>query len=112
MPPLAFSSAVRASLLRFLARPALLFCTARAQNITVYSSGTVERGTTRQLSAYVPLSPNTVTWAVNGVTGGDATFGTVSPTGLYQAPAIIPANNIVAVRRRAPLSRRSSARLR
>ncbi len=78
---------------------ALSICAAHAQyNITVYSSGTVERGGSRQLSPYVPLSPNTVTWSVNGVAGGDATFGTVSSSGLYSAPAVIPANNIVAVR--------------
>jgi hypothetical protein len=77
---------------------ALSLGTARAQTITVYSSGTVERGTSRQLTGYVPLSPNTVTWTVNGVVGGDATFGTVSPTGLYNAPVDIPVNNIVAVR--------------
>lgn len=77
---------------------ALSACLAQAQyNITVYSSGTVERGTSRQLSAYVPLSPNTVTWSVNGVTGGDATFGTVSPTGLYTAPTVIPMANAVTV---------------
>ncbi|MEY2878774.1 MAG: hypothetical protein RLZZ15_1154, partial [Verrucomicrobiota bacterium] len=77
---------------------ALSFCAARAQSITVYSNGTLERGTTRQLSAYVPLSPSTVTWTVNGVAGGDATFGTVSATGLYKAPVAVPANNVVAVR--------------
>ena len=76
---------------------ALSACAAHAQSITVYSSGTVERGTSRQLTAYVPLSPNTVAWSVNGIAGGDATVGTVSPTGLYQAPAVIPANNVVAV---------------
>ncbi len=77
---------------------ALSLCAARAQTITVYSSGTVERGTSRQLTGYVPLSPNTVTWTVNGIVGGDATFGTVSQTGLYNAPVVIPVNNIVAVR--------------
>lgn len=76
---------------------ALSLCTARAQ-FTVYSSGSVERGGSRQLTAYVPLSPNTVTWSVNGVAGGDATVGTVSATGLYSAPTTIPANNVVAVR--------------
>ncbi len=70
---------------------------AHAQYLTVYSNGTVERGTTRQLSAYVPLSPNTVTWSVNGVAGGDTTYGTVSGTGLYTAPAVIPAANAVTV---------------
>lgn len=77
---------------------ALSLCAAHAQNITVYSSGNVARGGARQLSAYVPLSPNTITWSVNGVAGGDATFGTVSSAGLYQAPAVIPAGNVVAVR--------------
>ncbi len=78
---------------------ALSICGAHAQNnITVYSSGTVERGGSRQLNAYVPLSPNTITWSVNGIAGGDATVGTVSTTGLYQAPTVIPANNVVTVR--------------
>lgn len=76
-----------------LALTALSVCAAHAQSITVYSSGTLARGATRQLSAYVPLSPNGVTWSVNGVTGGDPTNGTVSATGLYQAPAQIPQNN-------------------
>jgi uncharacterized protein (DUF1800 family) len=67
-------------------------------NITVYSSGTIERGTSRQLTAYVPLSPNTVTWSVNGIDGGDAMVGTISPTGLYKAPAAVPANNVATVR--------------
>ncbi len=71
---------------------------AHAQSITVYSNGSVERGATRQLSAYVPLSPNTVTWSVNGIDGGDSTVGTVSATGQYKAPSIIPANNVVTVR--------------
>lgn len=70
----------------------------QAQNITVYSSGNVTVGASRQLTAYVPLSPNTVTWSVNGVTGGNTTVGTVSGSGLYQAPAVIPASNTVSVR--------------
>lgn len=77
---------------------ALSVALAQAQTLTVYSSGTVERGTTRQLSAYVPLSPNTVVWSVNGTDGGNSTYGTVSPTGLYQAPAVIPPDNVVSVR--------------
>jgi len=32
-----------------------------------------------------------VTWQVNGIAGGDATVGTISPVGLYTAPATIPA---------------------
>lgn len=86
--------------MRFLAALALFLCTAaaQAQNVTVYSSGSVAVGQTRQLSAYVPLSPNTVTWSVNGVIGGDETVGTVSPSGLYKAPVAPPANPAVSVR--------------
>jgi len=69
-----------------------------AQNITVYSSGSVVVGQTRQLTAYVPLSPNTVTWTVDGIAGGDSTVGTVSNTGLYMAPAAPPAAGTVSVR--------------
>lgn len=76
-----------------LVAPAL----ALAQNITVYSSGSITQGQSRQLSAYVPLSPNTVTWSVNGVVGGSAQYGTVSPNGLYAAPTAIPAANTVSV---------------
>ncbi len=77
---------------------ALSVAAAHAQYLAVYSSGNVTRGSTRQLSAYVPLSPNTITWSVNGVAGGDATYGTVSASGLYTAPTTIPENNVVSVR--------------
>jgi uncharacterized protein (DUF1800 family) len=67
--------------------------------IEVYhKTASVEIGTTRQFSAYVPLSPNTVVWSVNGITGGNSTIGTVSQTGLYQAPVTAPASNVVALR--------------
>jgi uncharacterized protein (DUF1800 family) len=68
------------------------------QQITVYSSGTLSIGQTRQLTAYVPLVVNTVNWSVNGVIGGNSTYGTVSTTGLYKAPATVPASNAVSVR--------------
>src|SRR5581483_5929112 len=35
-----------------------------------------------------------VTWAVNGVTGGNATTGTINASGLYTAPATMPAAGI------------------
>jgi hypothetical protein len=76
---------------------ALTISSAFAQTITVYSSGSVPVGQTRQLTAYVPLSPNTVTWSVNGVAGGNTTYGTVSSGGLYSAPMAVPANNAVIV---------------
>ncbi|HEY8878571.1 MAG TPA: DUF1800 family protein [Roseateles sp.] len=68
-----------------------------AQTITVYSSGSLPIATTRQLTAYVPLSPNTVSWTVNGIAGGNATVGTVSDRGLYTAPATVPMQSGVTV---------------
>ena len=75
----------------FLTFPAL------AADITVYSNGSIAIGDSRQLTAYVPLSPNTVTWTVNGIPGGDSSIGTVSATGLYQAPTAVPPGNAVSV---------------
>ena len=83
---------------RILIIAALLASSALAQQITVYSSGSVATGTTRQLTAYVPLAIPTVNWSVNGVAGGDSTYGTVSTSGLYQAPVTVPVANAVSVR--------------
>ena len=84
--------------LAFLIAAFLMISTAMAQQITVYSSGKVAIGESRQLTAYVPLAVNTVYWSVNGVVGGNATYGAVSTTGLYQAPTTVPTNNAVSVR--------------
>lgn len=76
---------------------ALFSAPAYAADITVYSSGNIAIGDSRQFTAYVPLSPNTVTWAVNGIPGGNSSFGTVSDTGLYKSPAEVPTANAVTV---------------
>ena len=86
---------------RIIAVLAMCFMASLAQaesNITVYSAGSVAVGETRQLTAYVPLSPNTVTWSVNGIDGGNEAFGTVSNMGFYKAPMVPPANPAVSVR--------------
>jgi len=85
------------SFLQLLAVASVWVSTALGQQITVYSSASLAIGESRQLTAYVPLAVNTVTWSVNGMDGGNATFGTVSTTGLYTAPAVVPANNVVIV---------------
>ncbi len=76
--------------------------TVRAQvagPITVYpTTSSIEVGSTRQFTGYVPISPNTVTWLVNDIPGGDTTVGTISSTGFYQAPATAPAANVVTVK--------------
>lgn len=67
--------------------------------IAVYpANSTVEIGSTRQFSAYVPISPNTITWLVNDIPGGNATIGTLNASGLYQAPAVAPMNNVVIIK--------------
>ncbi|MFN7932314.1 MAG: DUF1800 family protein [Bryobacteraceae bacterium] len=63
------------------------------------SSYTLRVGATKTFSASVSGATNrTVTWAVNGVVGGNATVGTISTGGLYTTPAVVPAANVVKVR--------------
>lgn len=50
-------------------------------------------GGTQQYSA-----PGTsITWEINGVPGGNDLVGTISPSGLYTAPAVVPLNPVVKV---------------
>jgi uncharacterized protein (DUF1800 family) len=51
-----------------------------------------------QFVIYNTTVGSSVTWSVNGVTGGNATYGTVTSSGLYTAPAAIPTPNIVTVK--------------
>jgi hypothetical protein len=58
----------------------------------------VSLGGTQQFTATEGGAPTTaVTWAVNGVTGGDASIGTISTAGLYTAPTVVPAAVTVTV---------------
>src|SRR5579884_4304427 len=55
-------------------------------------------GQTQQFTAAVSGSPNSaVTWSVNGIAGGNAVVGTISPQGLYTAPNILPSSTTVTV---------------
>jgi hypothetical protein len=63
------------------------------------ASANVRPGATQSFSAMVAGSTNTsVTWQVNGVTGGSAAAGTISSSGGYTAPLTVPSSNIVTVR--------------
>jgi hypothetical protein len=68
------------------------------QIVVYHTVTTVEIGASRQFTAYVPLSPNTVVWSANGVNGGNAAFGTVTNTGMFQAPVIAPTPSVVKIR--------------
>jgi hypothetical protein len=62
------------------------------------TSASVRVRTTRQFTATVTNTSNrSVTWKVNSVPGGNATFGTISPSGHYQAPNNVPSPSKVTV---------------
>ncbi|MGA3042657.1 MAG: hypothetical protein ABSF54_17925 [Bryobacteraceae bacterium] len=67
-----------------------------AQSITIgpsYAAIGVKQ--TQQYQAAVTGLTNTkVTWEVEGVKGGNSTYGTMTSAGLYTAPAKIPVNGI------------------
>lgn len=51
----------------------------------------VARNASQQFTAYAVGNLNrTITWQVNGVTGGGTANGTITATGLYTAPAAFP----------------------
>lgn len=56
-----------------------------------YSKPRVLLGGTHQFS----VSDTNVTWRVNGIPGGNSTLGTISATGLYTAPAVIPISPVI-----------------
>lgn len=54
-------------------------------------------GMTQQFSATVNSPDTQIIWQVNGITGGNATIGTISASGLYTAPASVPDPDTVTV---------------
>ena len=62
------------------------------------ATAAVRAGSAQAFSASVTgLSSSLVMWAVNGISGGDSTVGTIDATGNYTAPATLPTPNTVAV---------------
>ena len=70
-------------------------------NVTVTiqpTSATLFLGQTQQFQATVTGDSNqNVTWEVSGITGGSSTVGTISASGLYTAPPILPSAASVTV---------------
>jgi len=67
--------------------------------VTIGGSGQVRLGSTDQFTATVTGESSTsVTWQVNGITGGNSSVGTISTSGLYTPPAAIPSPNTVTVK--------------
>ncbi len=62
------------------------------------STATLRAGTAQPFAATVTGSSNmSVTWQVNGVTGGASATGKISASGVYTAPAAVPNPNSVTV---------------
>lgn len=62
------------------------------------ASGSVQVAHTLQFTAAVTGTANqSVTWAVNGITGGNSGVGTISTSGLFTAPNSVPAPSTVTV---------------
>jgi uncharacterized protein (DUF1800 family) len=59
------------------------------------ATANIALGATQQFQAAVTGSTNQgVTWKVNGTTGGNATNGTITASGLYTAPNTLPSGNV------------------
>ena len=70
-------------------------------------SATVRAGATVTFAAKVANTSNqTVSWQVNAIAGGNAAVGTISASGVYSAPAVLPQSNTVLV---TAISQQSSA---
>ncbi|MGD0941891.1 MAG: DUF1800 family protein [Terracidiphilus sp.] len=61
------------------------------------SSSTIRVNQQLQLTSRALSVKSPVTFYVNGVLGGNAELGTVSSTGLYTAPAVVPTPNAVTI---------------
>src|SRR5882757_4574018 len=70
-----------------------------AVSIAVTGPSTVMLGATSQYAAAVKGSSDvSVTWSVNGVTGGNTSIGSISAKGLYTAPANAPESATVTIK--------------
>jgi uncharacterized protein (DUF1800 family) len=67
-------------------------------SVAVNGSATVTLSSTAQYAATVSGSSNqSVNWMVNQTAGGNAQLGTISSTGLYFAPAVLPSTGSVTI---------------
>ncbi len=69
-----------------------------AVTVSVTGSSQVRLGETTQFTAAVSGTANqAVVWQVNGVGGGSAATGTISSSGLYSAPTVLPTPNTATI---------------
>ncbi len=77
-------------------------CTAASPGVLLAvcpSSSSVQTGSGQTFTATVAnTADDSVTWEVDGVVGGNSTFGTISSSGVYTAPASVPAGSVVTIK--------------
>ncbi len=73
------------------------------------SSASVRAGRSKTFTATVTGAPNTVTWSVNGLAGGDTVVGSVDGSGQYLAPTAVPNPATVTLRAASSASPTSTA---
>jgi hypothetical protein len=62
------------------------------------TSANIRAGASQNFTDQLSNATNqSVTWAVNGISGGNATLGTISSTGDYTAPSTLPNPNTISV---------------
>jgi hypothetical protein len=62
-------------------------------------SANIRAGDSLPFTAAISGTTNTsVTWSVNGIVGGSANLGTITPNGSYAAPASLPTPNTITIR--------------
>jgi uncharacterized protein (DUF1800 family) len=83
-------------LILFVGIAILPFSSIAAQSVTISPSyiNVGVNGKVQYSAAVTGLKSAAVTWQVVGITGGNATYGTITSSGLYTAPAKIPSNGI------------------
>jgi PKD repeat protein len=74
-----------------------VFAIPTAVLVSPQSASLVLGGSQKFTAAAVSSYETAVTWSVNGLAGGNATVGTISAQGLYQAPEEMPAGGFVTI---------------
>ncbi|MBL9174580.1 MAG: DUF1800 family protein [Verrucomicrobiales bacterium] len=63
------------------------------------ATATVSLGSSRSFAATVTGTNNTaVTWSVNGIAGGSAALGTITSSGVFTAPSVMPSSSLLTIR--------------
>lgn len=72
--------------------------TSSTGTVQVSGQSAVRAGESAQFLATLPAgTTGSVQWSVNGIVGGDQSFGTISASGEFHAPATLPSENQVTI---------------